>query len=143
MSSSLSVVWMSRRSGTLVYVTGSLSRMEANRMGRAAFLEPLTSMLPVSGTPPSMTSLSIILQGAVGTGNAGAVRDGGNAVSVDFFLKKIQSRPLEKLLAKRSVSAYRNLPVAEVAQLVEHLVVAQVAVGSSPIFRPINLPRVR
>ena len=75
MSSNLSVVWMSRRSGTLVYVTGSLSRMEANRMGRAAFLEPLTSMLPVSGTPPSMTSLSIILQRAVGTGNAGAVRD--------------------------------------------------------------------
>lgn len=28
--------------------------------------------------------------------------------------------------------------MAEVAQLVEHLVVAQVAVGSSPIFRPIN-----
>lgn len=50
---------------------------------------------------------------------------------------------MEKLLAKRSVSAYRNLPVAEVAQLVEHLVVAQVAVGSSPIFRPIHLPRVR
>lgn len=46
---------------------------------------------------------------------------------------------MEKLLAKRSVSAYRNLPVAEVAQLVEHLVVAQVAVGSSPIFRPINI----
>ena len=33
--------------------------------------------------------------------------------------------------------------MAEVAQLVEHLVVAQVAVGSSPIFRPIHLPRVR
>ena len=30
---------------------------------------------------------------------------------------------------------------AEVAQLVEHLVVAQVAVGSSPIFRPTNFPR--
>lgn len=30
----------------------------------------------------------------------------------------------------------KNISVAEVAQLVEHLVVAQVAVGSSPIFRP-------
>ena len=30
---------------------------------------------------------------------------------------------------------------AEVAQLVEHLVVAQVAEGSSPFFRPRNLPR--
>ncbi len=34
-----------------------------------------------------------------------------------------------------------KFPVAEVAQLVEHLVVAQVAVGSSPIFRPTIFPR--
>lgn len=42
----------------------------------------------------------------------------------------------EKRLAKRTAAAYKNFPVAEVAQQVEHLVVAQVAVGSSPIFRP-------
>lgn len=42
----------------------------------------------------------------------------------------------QKSLAKKIASAYNSLPVAEVAQLVEHLVVAQVAVGSSPIIRP-------
>ena len=50
---------MSRRLGTLVMVTGSDSSMQAKRMGRAAFFEPLTSIAPVSGTPPSITSLSM------------------------------------------------------------------------------------
>ena len=53
------MVCISRRLGTLVMVTGSDSRMQAKRMGKAAFLEPLTSMPPVSGTPPSITSLSM------------------------------------------------------------------------------------
>lgn len=34
-------------------------------------------------------------------------------------------------------TTYKPKPVAEVAQSAEHLVVAQVAVGSSPTFRPI------
>jgi len=56
---SFSVVWISLSVGTLVKVAGSESRMEAKRIGRAAFFEPLTCTCPVRGTPPSITSLSI------------------------------------------------------------------------------------
>jgi hypothetical protein len=59
MLSNLSVVWISLSVGTLVKVAGYESRMEANRMGRAAFFEPLICTCPVRGTPPSITSVSI------------------------------------------------------------------------------------
>ena len=45
----------------IVIVTGSSGKIAAKRIGSAAFFEPLTSILPVSGTPPSMTNLSIYI----------------------------------------------------------------------------------
>lgn len=60
-------------------------------------------------------------------------------IYIIFFEKESQNDWPEKMLANSGCPAYKAFrSMAEVAQLVEHLVVAQVAVGSSPIFRPIT-----
>src|SRR5215813_11396998 len=59
-ASRLSIVVTSRRRGTLVTMSGSSVRSAAVRIGRAAFLAPEISTSPASGTPPSMTSLSML-----------------------------------------------------------------------------------
>ena len=50
---------MSWSLGTLESLTGPLHKRQAVRIGRAAFLEPLMRMRPLSGTPPLITSLSM------------------------------------------------------------------------------------
>ena len=61
-----------------------------------------------------------------------------------FCRDRLSSQPFahrltEKVLAKAWKEVYFTKPVARVAQLAEHLVVAQGAVGSSPAPRPIFL----
>src|SRR4051794_15314641 len=59
-ASSASIASVSRMRGTLPITTGSsVSRLAASN-GRAAFLLPAGTMVPDSGTPPSMTSFSMV-----------------------------------------------------------------------------------
>src|SRR5215210_8499866 len=59
-SSSASIASVSRIRGTLAITTrSSVSRLAASS-GRAAFLLPAGTMVPDSGTPPSMTSFSMV-----------------------------------------------------------------------------------
>src|SRR5215210_7933202 len=59
-SSSVSIASVSRMRGTLLSTTGSsVSRLAASS-GSAAFLLPAGSMVPDRGTPPSMTSFSMV-----------------------------------------------------------------------------------
>src|SRR5262245_30482644 len=57
--SSLRVVSISRTCGMFSRMTGSSVRMAAAIAGSAAFLAPLTRIVPSSGFPPRMTNLSI------------------------------------------------------------------------------------
>src|SRR6516162_5561503 len=52
---------MSRTSGMFSRMTGSSVRMEAAMAGSAAFLAPLTRIVPTNGLPPRITNLSIRL----------------------------------------------------------------------------------
>src|SRR5690606_27661548 len=61
-SSRLSVVPMSRNSGTFSSDTTSEVSRLAQRMGSAAFLAPEIETSPASGFPPRMTSLAIGLR---------------------------------------------------------------------------------
>src|SRR5712692_9538709 len=63
-TSKLRSVWISRTSGIFSRMTGSSVRMAAAMAGRAAFLAPLTRMVPTSGLPPRITNLSIRLSDA-------------------------------------------------------------------------------
>src|SRR5262249_45729266 len=63
-TSKLRSVCMSRTSGMFSRVTASSVRMAAAMAGSAAFLAPLTRMVPTRGLPPRMTNLSIIASGA-------------------------------------------------------------------------------
>src|SRR3954447_25013044 len=59
-ASSVSIASVSRMRGTFPITTrSSVSRLAA-RSGRAAFLLPAGTMVPDSGTPPSMTSFSMV-----------------------------------------------------------------------------------
>src|SRR5215210_1938211 len=58
-SRSTSSASVSRIRGTLWSVTGSSVSRQAARSGRAAFLFPAGTTVPDSGTPPSMTNLSM------------------------------------------------------------------------------------
>jgi len=57
-----SMVPMSRTCGIRSKITGSSVKRHAARAGSAAFLAPLTWISPFRGTPPSITSLSKLLQ---------------------------------------------------------------------------------
>ena len=56
--SSLAVVPMSRRSGTLRKVLSPWGKSAEHRIGRAAFFEPLTFTVPLRASPPTMRMLS-------------------------------------------------------------------------------------
>src|SRR5689334_20020255 len=56
---------MSFSRGTLVSVSGSAVSNDAQRIGSAAFFAPDTVTSPFSGSPPSMTSLSMRWLGPV------------------------------------------------------------------------------
>ena len=58
-ASKLRSVTMSRTWGTFSRMTGSSVSRAAAIAGRAAFLAPLTRMVPTNGLPPRITSLSI------------------------------------------------------------------------------------
>src|SRR5512143_2531396 len=53
---------MSRTCGIRFRVTGSAVNRQAASAGSAEFLEPLAAISPERGTPPSITSLSNLLQ---------------------------------------------------------------------------------
>ena len=59
-ASSASIASVSRMRGTLAISTRSSVRRLAASSGRAAFLFPAAWMVPESGTPPSMTSFSMV-----------------------------------------------------------------------------------
>src|SRR5262245_27001316 len=59
-ASSWIVVVTSLRCGTLPTVTGSEPRMAPQRIGSVAFFEPEIFTSPSSGTPPRISSLSIV-----------------------------------------------------------------------------------
>lgn len=80
--------------------------------GSAAFFEPLTRMEPFSGKPPSIKKLS------------------------NLILHKDHKKNLTIL---RQSNNYFSC-TANVAQLAEHLVVAQGVAGSNPVIRPIFAP---
>ncbi len=82
-------------------------------MGNAAFFEPLTSMTPLSGTPPCMRKLSKF-----------------------HPPKRLQKK---RLTIFRQSNNY-SFCTANIAQLAEHLVVAQGVAGSNPVIRPIFRP---
>src|SRR3954465_5553455 len=65
-ASSASIASVSRMRGTLPITTGSLVSRLAASNGRAAFLLPAGTMVPDSGTPPSMTSFSMVERRARG-----------------------------------------------------------------------------
>src|SRR6478736_2643950 len=58
-ANSLRVVSMSRTCGTFSRMTGSSVSRAAAMAGSAAFLAPLTRIVPSSGLPPRITNLSI------------------------------------------------------------------------------------
>src|SRR3954452_1604593 len=66
-SSSSSIASTSRICGTLCSTTSSSVRTQAARIGRAAFLLPAGSIVPDSGTPPSITNFSIAAGAGRGT----------------------------------------------------------------------------
>ena len=59
-ASSASIASVSRMRGTLAISTRSSVRRLAASSGRAAFLFPAATMVPDRGTPPSMTSFSMV-----------------------------------------------------------------------------------
>src|SRR3954462_7606989 len=59
-ASSVSIASVSRMRGTLAISTRSSVRRLAGTIGSAAFLFPAAWMVPDSGTPPSMTSFSMV-----------------------------------------------------------------------------------
>ena len=73
-----SITCTSRMSGTLSSTTSSSVRRHAARIGRAAFLSPLGTMVPDSARPPRMTSLSWLTSPeASRRATAGRPRPGG------------------------------------------------------------------
>ena len=63
-ASSASIASVSRMRGTLASTTRSSVSKLAARRGRAAFLLPAGTMVPESGTPPWMTSFSMVERAA-------------------------------------------------------------------------------
>jgi hypothetical protein len=54
------VVLISLKLGTLLRVTPFSTIIEASKIGRAAFFEPLILILPFNGKPPSMINFFIL-----------------------------------------------------------------------------------
>ena len=57
------MVRMSFTSGIRPRITGSAVNKEAARIGKAAFLAPLTAITPSKGEPPCIRNLSIYKSG--------------------------------------------------------------------------------
>ena len=66
-----SIASTSRMRGTLRTSTSSSVRTLAARIGSAPFLFPAGTIVPDSGTPPSMTNFSMSFGAAAGTAHPG------------------------------------------------------------------------
>ena len=60
--SNLSVVEISERCGVRHKTEGVLPKIEANKIGRVAFLDPEARISPLRRTPPFITNLCILLE---------------------------------------------------------------------------------
>src|SRR5689334_13314912 len=83
------MVLTSRSCGTFSRRTGSSVSNAAHMSGRAAFFAPETRTSPASGTPPSMTSLSMRLLG----------REGLHGQRVDLLAHALAERRVHHLVA--------------------------------------------
>src|SRR5690606_25059573 len=101
--SSVRVVPMSRRAGTLSSSRGSAVSSDAQRIGRAAFLAPEMTTSPCSGRPPWISSLSIVLGGFVFGRRQGAHRQG-----MDFRAHAFAQRLVDSLVAGQRALALED-----------------------------------